>query len=95
VVREGVGAGGRNDPSLYAHMNNKRKKKALPTAGVQSYLLNEQVLKLLRKLGQKRVGQAMNDSNISVACSFRGLFLSHYISNIQPTAIASAFQDPG
>jgi hypothetical protein len=26
VVREGVGAGGRNDPSLYAHMNNKRKK---------------------------------------------------------------------
>jgi hypothetical protein len=28
VVREGVGAGGRNDPSLYAHMNNKRKKIA-------------------------------------------------------------------
>jgi hypothetical protein len=27
VVREGVGAGGRNDPSLYAHMNNKIKKK--------------------------------------------------------------------
>jgi hypothetical protein len=27
VVREGVGAGGRNEPSLYAHMNNKRKKK--------------------------------------------------------------------
>jgi hypothetical protein len=29
VVREGVGAGGRNEPSLvslYAHMNNKRKK---------------------------------------------------------------------
>jgi hypothetical protein len=26
VVREGVGAGGRNDPSLYAHMNNKIKK---------------------------------------------------------------------
>jgi hypothetical protein len=26
VVREGVGAGRRNDPSLYAHMNNKRKK---------------------------------------------------------------------
>jgi hypothetical protein len=25
VVREGVGAGGRNEPSLYAHMNNKRK----------------------------------------------------------------------
>jgi hypothetical protein len=24
-----VGAGGRNDPSLYAHMNNKRKKKEL------------------------------------------------------------------
>jgi hypothetical protein len=23
VVREGVGAVGRNDPSLYAHMNNK------------------------------------------------------------------------
>jgi hypothetical protein len=23
VVREGVGAGGRNDPSFYAHMNNK------------------------------------------------------------------------
>jgi hypothetical protein len=22
-----VGAGGRNEPSLYAHMNNKRKKK--------------------------------------------------------------------
>jgi hypothetical protein len=22
-----VGAGGRNDPSLYAHINNKRKKK--------------------------------------------------------------------
>jgi hypothetical protein len=27
VVREGVGAGGRNEPSLYAHMNNKRKMK--------------------------------------------------------------------
>jgi hypothetical protein len=26
-VREGVGAGRRNDPSLYAHMNNKTKKK--------------------------------------------------------------------
>jgi hypothetical protein len=29
VVREGVGEGGRNEPSLYAHMNNKRKKKEL------------------------------------------------------------------
>jgi hypothetical protein len=29
VVREGVGAGGRNDPALYAHMNNKRKKKRM------------------------------------------------------------------
>jgi hypothetical protein len=27
VVREGVGAWGRNDPSLYAHMNNKTIKK--------------------------------------------------------------------
>jgi hypothetical protein len=27
VVREGVGAGGRNDPSVYAHMNNKTIKK--------------------------------------------------------------------
>jgi hypothetical protein len=27
VVREGVGAGGRNDPSMYAHMNNKNKLK--------------------------------------------------------------------
>jgi hypothetical protein len=27
VVREEVGAGGRNDPSLYAHMNNKTIKK--------------------------------------------------------------------
>jgi hypothetical protein len=27
VVREGVGVGGRNEPSLYAHMNNKRKMK--------------------------------------------------------------------
>jgi hypothetical protein len=27
VVREGVGAEGRNEPSLYAHMNNKRKMK--------------------------------------------------------------------
>jgi hypothetical protein len=27
VVREGVGAGGRNEPSLYAHMNSKRKRK--------------------------------------------------------------------
>jgi hypothetical protein len=27
VVREGLGAGGRNEPSLYAHMNNKRKMK--------------------------------------------------------------------
>jgi hypothetical protein len=27
VVREWVGAGGRNEPSLYAHMNNKRKMK--------------------------------------------------------------------
>jgi hypothetical protein len=25
VVREGVGTGGRNEPSLYAHMYNKRK----------------------------------------------------------------------
>jgi hypothetical protein len=31
VVREGVGAGGRNDPSLYAHMNNKRKKNHAET----------------------------------------------------------------
>jgi hypothetical protein len=27
VVREGVGAVGRNEPILYAHMNNKRKMK--------------------------------------------------------------------
>jgi hypothetical protein len=27
VVREGVGAWGRNDPNLYAHMNNKTIKK--------------------------------------------------------------------
>jgi hypothetical protein len=27
VVREGVGAGGRNDQALYAHMNNKTIKK--------------------------------------------------------------------
>jgi hypothetical protein len=27
VVRDGVGAGGRNDPSIYAHMNNKPIKK--------------------------------------------------------------------
>jgi hypothetical protein len=27
VVREGVGAGGRNDPSLYAHMNKKNNNK--------------------------------------------------------------------
>jgi hypothetical protein len=27
MVRDGVGAGGRNEPSLYAHMNNKRKRK--------------------------------------------------------------------
>jgi hypothetical protein len=27
VVREGVGVGGRNDPNLYAHMNNKLIKK--------------------------------------------------------------------
>jgi hypothetical protein len=27
AVREGVGAGGRNNPSLYAHMNNKIIKK--------------------------------------------------------------------
>jgi hypothetical protein len=27
VVREGVGAGGRNEPSLVCNMNNKRKKK--------------------------------------------------------------------
>jgi hypothetical protein len=29
VVREVVGAGGRNDPVLYAHMNNKTIKKFL------------------------------------------------------------------
>jgi hypothetical protein len=29
VVREGVGAGGRNEPILYAHMNNKRKMKKI------------------------------------------------------------------
>jgi hypothetical protein len=37
VVREGVGAGGRNDPSrVYAHMNNKtiKKKYNLPTVDV-------------------------------------------------------------
>jgi hypothetical protein len=27
VVREGVGAGGRKNQALYAHMNNKRKMK--------------------------------------------------------------------
>jgi hypothetical protein len=27
VVREGVGAGGRNEPSLVCTMNNKRKMK--------------------------------------------------------------------
>jgi NaMN:DMB phosphoribosyltransferase len=27
VVREGVGAGGEMTHALYAHMNNKRKKK--------------------------------------------------------------------
>jgi hypothetical protein len=27
VVREGVGAGGEMNQSLYAHMNNKRKMK--------------------------------------------------------------------
>jgi NaMN:DMB phosphoribosyltransferase len=27
VVREGVGAGGKMTQALYAHMNNKRKKK--------------------------------------------------------------------
>jgi hypothetical protein len=27
VVREGVGAGGRNNQAVYAHMNNKRKMK--------------------------------------------------------------------
>jgi hypothetical protein len=27
VAREGMGAGGRNEPSLYTHMNNKRKMK--------------------------------------------------------------------
>jgi NaMN:DMB phosphoribosyltransferase len=27
VVREGVGAGGRMNQALYAHMNNKRKMK--------------------------------------------------------------------
>jgi hypothetical protein len=33
MVREGVGAGGRNDPSLYAHMNNKGKKCIFPDIG--------------------------------------------------------------
>jgi hypothetical protein len=27
VVREGVGAGGRNDPSIVCNMNNKKIKK--------------------------------------------------------------------
>jgi hypothetical protein len=27
VVREGVGAGGEMNQALYAHMNNKRKRK--------------------------------------------------------------------
>jgi NaMN:DMB phosphoribosyltransferase len=27
VVREGVGAGGKMNQALYAHMNNKRKRK--------------------------------------------------------------------
>jgi hypothetical protein len=27
VAREGVGVGGRNDPSLYTHMNNKTINK--------------------------------------------------------------------
>jgi hypothetical protein len=29
VIREGVGAGGTNDPSLVAHMNNKTIKKRI------------------------------------------------------------------
>jgi NaMN:DMB phosphoribosyltransferase len=29
VVREGVGAGGEMTQALYAHMNNKRKKKEI------------------------------------------------------------------
>jgi hypothetical protein len=35
VVREGVGAGGRNDPGLVCNMNNnkKKKKKKKATAG--------------------------------------------------------------
>jgi hypothetical protein len=37
VVREGVGVGGRNDPSLYAHMNNKRKKRYI--SGIRTQIL--------------------------------------------------------
>jgi hypothetical protein len=29
VVREGVGAGGEMNQALYAHMNNKRKRKKM------------------------------------------------------------------
>jgi NaMN:DMB phosphoribosyltransferase len=29
VVREGVGAGGEMNQALYAHMNNKRKRKKI------------------------------------------------------------------
>jgi hypothetical protein len=39
LVREGMGAGGRNDPSLYAHMNNKRKKIKLKKKEVKSLML--------------------------------------------------------
>jgi hypothetical protein len=39
VLREGVGAWGRNDPSLYAHMNNKRKKIKLKKKEVKSLML--------------------------------------------------------
>jgi hypothetical protein len=39
VVREEVGAGGRNDPTLYAHMNNKTiiKKRMVGDENVLQY----------------------------------------------------------
>jgi hypothetical protein len=34
VVREGVGAGGEMNQALYAHMNNKRKRKKKEKKGI-------------------------------------------------------------
>jgi hypothetical protein len=52
VVRVGVGAVGRNDPTLYAHMNNKTIKKT-------QHILN---VKNIKKRNQKKKATCFSET---------------------------------